>query len=210
VRPICAICEICGSSVRSRDVDAFTRQLDWIDLQRERMVNRVIAWANVNSHTHHLAGLEKMSAAVGEALRELGATPEWIDLPAAESIDEKGDVVREPLGRAVRARVRPDAPLCIFLGIHIDTVYPVDHPFQLVRQIDANTINGPGVIDAKGGLVVLLTALAALETSEFRNRIGWEVLINSDEEIGSPGSAALLVEAAKRNHVGLVFEPALA
>ena len=39
--------------------------------------------------------------------------------------------------------------------------------------------------------------------------MGWEVLINPDEEIGSPGSAPLLIQAAKRNHLGLVFEPSL-
>jgi glutamate carboxypeptidase len=56
----------------------------------------------------------------------------------------------------------------------------------------------------------MLIALEALERSEWAGKIGWEVLINSDEEIGSPGSAALLAEAAGRNQVGLVFEPAFA
>ena len=55
----------------------------------------------------------------------------------------------------------------------------------------------------------MLTALAALERSPFAENIGWEVLINPDEEIGSPGSSPLLHEAARRNHLGLVYEPAL-
>jgi glutamate carboxypeptidase len=75
--------------------------------------------------------------------------------------------------------------------------------------MDNQTLRGPGVVDAKGGLVVLLTALRALERSEVAHNVGWEVLLNTDEEIGSVGSAPLLHEAAKRNHVGLVFEPAL-
>jgi len=58
-------------------------------------------------------------------------------------------------------------------------------------------------------LVVMLTALAALERSDLTNQIGWEMLINPDEEIGSPGSAPLFAQAARRNHLGLVFEPAL-
>ena len=53
-------------------------------------------------------------------------------------------------------------------------------------------------------------ALATLERSPWRERIGWEVLLNPDEEIGSTGSAPLLAEAARRNHLGLVFEPAFA
>jgi glutamate carboxypeptidase len=65
------------------------------------------------------------------------------------------------------------------------------------------------VADAKGGLAVMLTALEAFERSRFANGLGWEVLLNPDEEIGSVGSAPLLVEAAGRNDVGLVFEPTL-
>jgi len=65
------------------------------------------------------------------------------------------------------------------------------------------------VIDAKGGLVVLLTALEAIEKSDVSKNIGWDVLINPDEEIGSPGSAPLLLQCAKENHLGLLFEPAL-
>lgn len=82
----------------------------------------------------------------------------------------------------------------VFLGIHIHTVFSIDHPFQTVREVDSNTLNGPGVVDAKGGLIVLLTALEALERSDFAQAVGWEVLINPDEEIGSPSSAKLLAE----------------
>jgi glutamate carboxypeptidase len=70
-------------------------------------------------------------------------------------------------------------------------------------------LSGPGVADAKGGLVVMLTALRALERSSVASKLGWEVALNPDEEIGSPGSSRLLEEAAKRNHFGLVFEPSL-
>src|SRR5207248_1107235 len=83
-------------------------------------------------------------------------------------------------------------PMCVFLGIHMDTVYGLDHPFQTVEHIDGNTFRGPGVADAKGGLCVMLIALEALERSDFADQVGWEVLINSDEEIGSPGSAPVL------------------
>jgi glutamate carboxypeptidase len=66
------------------------------------------------------------------------------------------------------------------------------------------------VADLKGGLVVMLTALQALERSPYAEKVGWEVLLNPDEEIGSPGSAPLLEQSARRNHLGLVYEPALA
>ncbi len=56
---------------------------------------------------------------------------------------------------------------------------------------DAETLNGPGTADMKGGIAVMLAALTALEASPFAEKIGWEVVINSDEEVSSPGSAAL-------------------
>lgn len=180
----------------------------WIDSQLPRMKESLIEWANHNSHTYNVEGLAWMATQVWERLASLGAKTSLIDLPPAESIDDRGEKVLHPLGRAVHAMKRPDAPVKVLLGIHMDTVFAADDPFQSVREIDANTLNGPGVVDAKGGLVVLLTALEALERSDFAQCIGWEVLINPDEEIGSPSSGTILAECARRNHFGLVYEPA--
>jgi glutamate carboxypeptidase len=125
-------------------------------------------------------------------------------------VDSAGNVVPAPLGKAVSIVKRPDAPFHVLLNIHYDTVFGPEHPFQETTLVDDDTLVGPGVVDAKGGLVVMLTALSAFEQSDVRDGLGWEVLINPDEEIGSPGSAPLLREAAKRNQVGLLFEPAMA
>jgi glutamate carboxypeptidase len=130
-----------------------------------------------------------------------------LDLPPQETIDARGNLISIPLGQAISIRKRTDAPLQIFLGIHMDTVYAADDPFQHVTRIDDHTLRGPGVTDAKGGLAVMLVALEALGQSKFASQLGWELLINPDEEIGSPGSAHLFAECAKRNQLGLVFEP---
>lgn len=71
-------------------------------------------------------------------------------------------------------------------------------------------LNGPGVADLKGGLMVMIKTLELLEESDIAKDISWEILINPDEEIGSPGSTPLLKEVAERNEWGLVYEPALA
>ena len=92
----------------------------------------------------------------------------------------------------------------------MDTVYPPSSPFQKVERLDHNTLRGPGVADMKGGLLVMLKALETLENSPYAGKIGWEVLINPDEEVGSSGSEPLFLESAKRNHLGLIFEPAFA
>src|SRR5699024_7478077 len=97
---------------------------------------------------------------------------------------------------------RPEAPLQVLLVGHLDTVFAEDHPFQTVREIEGGRLNGPGVADLKGGLIVMHAALVAIENSPWRDQIGWRVLLNPDEEIGSPGSAPLLVAAAKQADAG--------
>jgi glutamate carboxypeptidase len=69
-------------------------------------------------------------------------------------------------------------------------------------------LNGPGVADMKGGIAVMLAALKAVERSSAADRFGYEVVINSDEEVGSPASAALLARAAAGKRAALTYEPA--
>jgi glutamate carboxypeptidase len=168
----------------------------------------VTDWANINSGTHNLPGLARLASRLVTDFAVLGGDLKLLDVPPEESIDSRGYVIATPLGQAISIRKRPEAANRVFLGIHYDTVYGPDHAFQQVEAIDDDTLRGPGVVDAKGGLAIMLIALEALERSELAGRIGWEVLINPDEEIGSPGSAGLLAQAAARNRLGLVFEPA--
>ena len=180
----------------------------WIDAQSERMRGFVSDWVKINTFSYNTAGLQHFAGVLKEEWSALGDLEE-LSLPPAESIDADGKIVHAPLGRALRIRKRPDAPHQIFLCIHMDTVYPPEGSFREVTLIDQNTMRGPGVCDAKGGLAVMLIAVEALERSPWAKDVGWEVLINPDEEIGSPGSSHLFEEAAKRNHVGLLFEPAM-
>jgi len=188
----------------------YTPLLEQIDACGPEMVGRLRRWAEINSGTYNLAGLEEMFDELRCAFAPLGGEARAVDLPPAHSIDSRGQTIATPLGRALVIRKRPDAPLRVLLVIHYDTVFPVNGAFQKTEMVDDDTLRGPGVVDAKGGIVVMLAALEALEASPWAQRIGWEVILNSDEEIGSVGSAGLLKAAAARNHLGLVFEPAFA
>ncbi|HEX7008950.1 MAG TPA: hydrolase [Phycisphaeraceae bacterium] len=187
----------------------FAPILSWIDDQHPRMVELVRAWASINTGSLNVFGLRRLSEQVLQTAQRLGGEVQQVPLPAYEVIDDAGQTQRYPLAEALVIRKRPAAPIQVLLAIHLDTVYGPEHPFQRVEQPSPDILHGPGVADAKGGLVVLLTALEALERSEDAERIGWELILNPDEELSSPGSAALLTQAAKRHHVGLVFEPAL-
>src|SRR3546814_7419955 len=79
----------------------------------------------------------------------------------------------------------------------MDTVFAADHPFQSYRWTGPGVLNGPGVADMKGGLAIMLTALQAVERSPAAAAIGYEVVINSDEEVSSLGSAPLIAAAAR-------------
>lgn len=176
---------------------------------RAAMLAQVEAWAAINCGSRNLAGLDAMAAALLAAVVPLGGTAALRDAAPVESIDAAGRVVAQAHGRNLHVVKRPDAPVRVLLTGHMDTVFAVDHPFQTARWLDPDALNGPGVADMKGGIAVMLTALSALENSAFAATIGWEIVINSDEEVSSPGSAPLLVAAAKRCHLGLTFEPAL-
>src|SRR5690606_2190515 len=67
--------------------------------------------------------------------------------------------------------------------------------------------NGPGTADMKGGIAVILAALTAFETSEIAKTVGYDVIINSDEETGSLSSAALIERLARGKAAALTYEP---
>jgi glutamate carboxypeptidase len=86
-------------------------------------------------------------------------------------------------------------------------VYGVNDPFQACDWLDDATLHGPGTADMKGGLALMLAALRAFEASG--PALGYDVLINSDEEIGSPSSARLIRELATAKLAALTYEPSL-
>jgi glutamate carboxypeptidase len=181
--------------------------LDFIASQFEHMKQLTYNWSKINSGSYNVAGLAQMREVLKDNFYWLGVEIEEIALPPAQNVNNKGELVEIPLGLALRMRKRPDAKIQVFLGGHYDTVFEANHHFQTPVLLNDNVINGPGVADLKGGLVVMLKALEALERSPFAENIGYEILLNPDEEIGSVGSDYLLKEAASRNHIGLIYEP---
>jgi glutamate carboxypeptidase len=174
----------------------------------EPMLDQVLAWAAINSGSRNLAGLERMADLLVDAF---AALPGLIRLerPAkVEAVDSGGRTIQIEHGRHLHLTVRPTAPVQLLLTGHMDTVYGADHAFQETRWLEEGVLNGPGVADMKGGLAVMLAALKAVEKSKLADRIGYEVVINSDEEVGSPASATLLTRAAQGKRAALTYEPA--
>ena len=176
----------------------------------EPMLDQIRAWAAINSGTRNLTGLAAMADTLADAFSVLPGELSLVKPAAAESVGADGMASAVEHGKHLVIRVRPDATIRMLFTGHMDTVYPADHPFQEQRFLDANTLNGPGVADMKGGLALLLAALKTVEASPLASRIGYDVMINSDEETGSLSSAALIAELARGKIAALTYEPALA
>ena len=175
----------------------------------EPMLAQVEAWATINSGTGNLAGLKAVAGQLADAFSVL---PGEMTLEAAdcvEAVEPDGATKQIAFGRNLHLAVRPDAPVQLLFTGHMDTVFAADHPFQSLNWIEPDRVlGGPGVADMKGGIAVMLAALKAIEASPEHGAIGYEVVINSDEEVGSSGSAALIARAAQGKSAALTYEPA--
>jgi glutamate carboxypeptidase len=174
----------------------------------EPMLDQVLAWSAVNSGSRNLGGLERMAELLADAFAALPGVLRLENPAAVESVDGAGKTIEIRHGRHLHLTVRPTAPVQLLFTGHMDTVFGEDHAFQDTRWLEDGVLNGPGVADMKGGIAVMLAALKAVEKSRAAERIGYEVVVNSDEEVGSPASAALLARAAAGKHAALTYEPA--
>ena len=188
-----------------------TVERDTVDIARAApMLAEVQKWAAVNSGTRNLPGLATVAGMLAESFAVLPGELSLIDAAPAETVGVDGTVSHVAHGQHLHLVVRPDAPVRMLFTGHMDTVYPVDHTFQTLRWQDDGSLNGPGVADMKGGLAVMLAALRSIEASPLAAQIGYDVVVNSDEETGSFSSAALLARAAHGKVAALTYEPALA
>jgi glutamate carboxypeptidase len=171
------------------------------------MLERTLEWAGTNSGTGNLAGLATVAGQIADRFASLPGDLRLLDADPVEQVLADGAVRTLERGRNLHLAVRPEAPVQVLLTGHMDTVFAADHPFQTIRTLDDGRINGPGVADMKSGLAIIHAALTAVEASPLRDRIGYEVVINSDEETGSHGSAALIARAARGKAAALTYEP---
>jgi glutamate carboxypeptidase len=151
---------------------------------------------NINSGSMNFAGVRAVGDVFRAELEALGFTARWVD---GAPFKRAGHLVAERRGTG---------PRVLLIG-HLDTVFEPDSPFQRFERIDANTARGPGIIDMKGGDVVMIHALKALHTARALDRLHIRVVMTGDEELtGEPLSEAraALVEAAKGSDIAIGFE----
>lgn len=182
----------------------------WLDIFDENIDDLkeiLLSWSSVNSGSMHTAGLLVQSQLLDNAFMTIADYSEHCPLPDYTIVDQHGQITQHSTVPMLIFKRRPEAPKQILLCGHMDTVFGEHHPFQKPYWKDSNTLVGPGVADMKGGLLVIYTALQLFEQSPAAENLGWTLMINPDEEIGSLSSGPFLQAACLNKDFGLVFEP---
>lgn len=152
---------------------------------------------NMNSGSMNFDGVRQVGAAFAEELEPLGFKTWWVD---GEAFSRAGHLF------ATRGN---SGPHFLMIG-HLDTVFELDSEFQTFTRLNENQAEGPGVIDMKGGDVVMLEVVRALHAvGTLDNMTVTIALIGDEESSGDPLEVgrASLVEAAKKADIALAFEP---
>jgi glutamate carboxypeptidase len=157
------------------------------------LLERVV---NINSGTMNFAGVRQVGDVFRAELDALGFKTEWVE---GAPFKRAGHLVADHPG---------PGPRILLIG-HLDTVFEADSPFQKFERIDERAARGPGIIDMKGGDVVLVYALKALRAAGMLERMNLVVVLTGDEETAGEPQAlarAALVDASKGVAAALGFE----
>ena len=173
------------------------------------LLDRTLTWSKVNSGTTNLDGVRKVGKLLADAFSVLPGEINLVAPDPVEIVHSNGAIDHVERGEHLTVSVRPEANIRILLTGHMDTVFPSDHPFQNIAELEPGVLNGPGLADMKGGLSTMLGALQLLENSDMAKKIGYDIIINSDEEVGSASSAKLIEQLAHGKIAALTYEPAL-
>jgi len=150
-----------------------------------------------NSGSLNLAGVKAVGEMMRAELTPLGFTVDWVDMTAT---GRAGHIVATHKGNGRGKRI-------LLIG-HLDTVFEPDSPFTGWKR-EGDRVTGPGVGDDKGGLVVIVAALRAMQAAGTLRNADIKIVLTGDEEkTGAPLEVARrdLVDAGKWADIALEYE----
>jgi glutamate carboxypeptidase len=193
------LCSLCSTFVTaSQDVEK--RIVQHLDAQLNESTVFLKQLVNINSDTMNFAGVKQVGMLLKHEYDALGFTTQWLD---GAEFDRAGHLI---------ATYESDSHLNtakILLIGHLDTVFAKDDDFQILTELANNRIAGPGITDMKGGNVIMLGALQALQKQGLLQQLNIKVILTGDEESsGKPLSLSkqALIDAAIWADVALGFE----
>lgn len=147
----------------------------YIDDHKAQMMDLWQDLVNQDSPASYREGVDLVAKRVSKELEEAGGDARW---------DEEG--------KALIAEFSGDSRAPVLLLGHMDTVFPVGEAARRPFTVEGNRVTGPGALDMKGGVAVMLSALKALHSAGFSGR-PLKVILVSDEEIAHNGSKATVM-----------------
>ncbi|MEO5904594.1 MAG: M20/M25/M40 family metallo-hydrolase [Gemmatimonadaceae bacterium] len=172
---------------------AITKTVDPRNAEGLALLERLV---NINSGTMNFAGVREVGDILRAELDKLGFKTRWAD---GAAFGRAGHLIAERTGAG---------PRLLLIG-HLDTVFEPSNHFQRYEKLSDTTARGPGVIDMKGGDVIMLQAFRALAAAGVLDNMSITAVFSGDEEsAGSPVSLARadLVAAAKKSQYAIGFE----
>ena len=158
-----------------------------------KLLERVV---NINSGTQNFAGVREVGKAFQQEFDALGFKTRWVD---GAPFKRAGHLVAEHAAAG---------PKLLLIG-HLDTVFEADSPFQKMERVDERHARGPGIIDMKGGNVIIVQAMKALQAIGALKSMNVVVVLTGDEEdAGDPVklARAALLDAANGAAAAIGFE----
>lgn len=180
----------------AQTTDVERRMVEYIDAHDDEARALLEESVNVNSGSMNFDGVREVAGIFRKEFDALGFDTQWVD---GASWGRAGHLI---------AQRRGSGPRMVLIG-HLDTVFEPDSPFQTYELLNDSAARGPGAVDMKGGIVIIIQAMKALQAAEVLDAVdATVVLIGDEEKSGRPisNARAHLIEAARSADIALGFE----
>jgi glutamate carboxypeptidase len=162
----------------------------YIDAHAEEQLDFLVRLCNQNSYSFNPEGVNRVGDMIAERMNGI------LPVHEVEAFEKVGNThIFRSAGQGKS----------VYLVGHMDTVFPPDHAFQSCSR-QGDVLRGPGTGDMKGGLVVIIYALKALQHAGVLGELNISTIFNSDEEIGSRYSRPVMERERQRAAACLVTE----
>jgi len=181
------------ASIGSKDL--WRERLSYFESRQDALLETIREFVEVESPSDNKVATDRMGAILADKFAALGGHPH---LHRAEEYGDNLQIDFPGVGNG-----KP-----VLLIGHFDTVYPLGTLPDMPCRIDNGRLLGPGVLDMKAGIALMLFAIEALQTWEGRLPRPVTVFLVTDEEVGSYSSRKITEDLARKSTGVLVLEPA--
>ena len=215
-----SICIGANQTVQAQTTKAATtlskeeqKVMDYIDSNMPRAIALLKESVDINSGTLNIEGVKKVGAIFAREFEKANFKTKWIPMP--DSLRRAGHLVASigfnNTSEKAASKTKTNKGKKLFLIGHLDTVFEPDMPANPFTMLNDSTATGQGVTDMKGGDVVMIIAIQALQAQGLLKDANIIAYLTGDEEhAGYPREVSRgdFIETAKQTEIALAFEGA--